>query len=45
MKHPTSRDVKAWLIKVEWLGDPLLYVFVSFFRPDRTQRSTAFLSF
>ena len=45
MKHPTSRDVKAWLIKVEWLGDPLLYVFVSFFGPDRTQRSIAFLSF
>ena len=45
MKLPTSRDVKAWLIIADWLGDPLLYVFVSFFGPDRTQRSVAFLSF
>ena len=48
MKLPTSRDIKAWLIIliiVEWLGDPLLYVFVSFFGPDRAQRSIAFLSF
>ena len=43
MKLPTSRDIKAWLIIVEWLGDP--YVFVSFFGPDRAQRSIAFLSF
>ena len=45
MKLPTSRDIKAWLIIVEWLGDPLLYVFVRFFGPDRAQRSIAFLSF
>ena len=34
------------VIKVEWLGNPLLLaVFVSFFGPDRAQRSIAFLSF
>ena len=34
------------LIKVELLGNPLLYVFVSFFGPDRVQRSIiVFLSF
>ena len=33
------------LIKVELLGNPLLYVFVSFFGPDRAQRSIASLSF
>ena len=33
------------VIKVEWLGNPLLYVFVSFFGSDRAQRSIAFLSF
>ena len=27
------------LIKVEWLENPLLYVFVNFFGPDRAQRS------
>ena len=31
MKLPTS-------IIADWLGDPLLHVFVSFFGPDRTQR-------
>ena len=31
--------------KVEWLGNPLLYGFVSFFGSDRAQRSIAFLSF
>ena len=30
---------------MEWLGNPLLYVFVSFFGPDRAQRSITFLSF
>ena len=32
------------VLKVEWLGNPLLYVFVSFFGPDRAERSIAFLS-
>ena len=29
---------------MEWLGNPLLYVFVSFFGPDRAERSIAFRS-
>ena len=32
-------------VKVEWLGNPLLYVLVSFFETDRAQRLIAFLSF
>ena len=36
---------KPQLIKVEWLGNPLLYVVVCFLGPERAQRSIAFLSF
>ena len=34
----------ASVLKVELLGNPLLYVFVSFFGPDRAERSIAFQS-
>ena len=29
-KEKHNNAVTTWLIKVEWMGNPLLYVFVSF---------------
>ena len=44
-KMTPSRVQTFHSFKVEWLGNPLLQVFVSVFGPDRAQRSIAFLSF
>jgi len=38
------QHVPFWHHKVEWLGNPLLYVLVGFFGPDRALCSIAFLS-
>ena len=44
-RHPAIRVSIVNLLKVKWLGNPLLSVFVRFFGPERAQRSIAFLSF
>ena len=41
VSQPSGPSFKAELI-LDWLGNPLLLVFVSFFGPDRAQRSVAF---